>query len=611
MHERIYIHNHIGLIIFRFIKVPLKLKSHCKPEDYQTRGLIEFYSMNELLSYQILNMQNSPGKSGLTGRQCFSLFNCPDKRCACGWTSKTGWLDTFWDFLNIFEPASKFSRIPDGPANPYPVLYKLMTVNHRKAKAPDFEKKPENKSFMKSKYYILLPVILLSAMLNAQPMHNRKADGYKGIWFELNQKYEYGDKYSGGLGTYTAHHFPMAIYAPQVDKTFFVYGGTTGEKEKHLLCMAGVYDHKTGKVSKPVVVYDKQGVDDPHDNPSLMIDPDGYLWVFVSGRNVRRMGFKMKSTQPWSIDSFQEITSEEMTYPQPWPVEGGILHLFTKYTGVRELYFESSSDGHSWTGDQKLAGIREPGHNRGGHYQISQRRGNLVGTFFNRHPDGNVDIRTDLYYMQTSDMGKTWTTVDRQPVPIPVEKVESPTRVVNYQSQGLNVYICDMNFDAKGNPACIYVTSRGHEPGPGNAPYEWRLTRWDGQQWITTVIGTSDHNYDMGSLFIDGSNWTVVAPLINEPQKWGVGGEIVILNSADNGNTWKESKQITRGSERNHGYVRRVINGKAPFHFMWADGHPHEFSISKLYIGDLKGKVWELPYTMVKDWEKPARLKKR
>lgn len=146
---------------------------------------------------------------------------------------------------------------------------------------------------------------------------NRKIDGYKGIWFTLNQFSEYGDKYSGGLGTYTAKHHPLAIYAPEVNKTIFVYGGTTSEDEKYLLCMAGSYDHTTKKVSKPTVVHDKQGVDDPHDNPSLLIDPQGYIWVFVSGRGRGRPGFKYKSLKPYDIDAFEQITEEEMTYPQP------------------------------------------------------------------------------------------------------------------------------------------------------------------------------------------------------------------------------------------------------------------------------------------------------
>ena len=114
---------------------------------------------------------------------------------------------------------------------------------------------------------------------------NAVTNGYKGIWFTLGQFSEYGDKYSGGLGTYTADHIPIAIYSSKAKKTFFTYGGTTGSDDRHLLIMISYFDHRTGMVPKPVIVYDKQGVDDPHDNASLSIDNEGFIWVFVSGRS--------------------------------------------------------------------------------------------------------------------------------------------------------------------------------------------------------------------------------------------------------------------------------------------------------------------------------------
>ena len=164
---------------------------------------------------------------------------------------------------------------------------------------------------------ILFAINLYNQSLAQTSLNNQKIDGYRGIWFTLGQFSEYGDKYSGGLGTYTAKHLPLAIYALEVNKTFFVYGGTSFANEKHLLCMISYYDHKTKTVPKPTVVYDKLGVDDPHDDPSLAIDNNGFLWVFVSGRGRARMGFKYKSDQPYSTDSFTQITEEEMTYPQP------------------------------------------------------------------------------------------------------------------------------------------------------------------------------------------------------------------------------------------------------------------------------------------------------
>lgn len=454
--------------------------------------------------------------------------------------------------------------------------------------------------------------IAISYLINAQSLTNTKVDGYRPIWFELNQKYEYGDKYSGALGTYTAKHVPLAIYSAEVNKTFFVFGGTTNETERYLLCMIGQYDHKIGMVSKPTVVYDKKGVNDPHDNPSLLIDDDGFIWVFVSGRGRGRPGFKFKSKNPFDINEFEQISEEEMTYPQPWRTDEGFIHLFTKYTGVRQLYFETSKDGINWTDDKMLAAIPVTDGEKSGHYQTSNCfKGKVVGTFFNRHPQGNVDKRTDLYYVQTADFGQTWTNVDGVKLEIPLTELESLARVIDYSSQSKNVYLKDMGFDADGNPVILYIRSNGHEPGPKSVPYEWCITKWDGKNWQTIVVAKSDHNYDMGSIFISDKKWKIVGPTEPGPQKWGVGGELAIWQSKNKGAKWKRIKQLTNNSERSHAYVRRPVNYKAPFCFFWADGHSHEFSKSELYFGDFKGNIRKLPYRMEEDFEKPIKVSYR
>lgn len=450
---------------------------------------------------------------------------------------------------------------------------------------------------------ILILFVSPSSIVQAQNLEQisakQQVDGYRGIWFELGQVTEYGDKYSGGLGTYTAKHTPLAIYAEEVDKTFFVYGGTTGERDKYLLCMIGVFDHATNQLSKPTIVYDKRGVKDPHDNPSISIDPQGYIWVFVSGRNVRRPGLKFKSKDPYNIEFFEQVSEEEFTYPQPWYLSNnGFFHFFTKYTGFRELYFETSADGMTWSEDKKLAGIKRESDDRAGHYQVSNHFQNKLVTFMNWHPNGNVDQRTNLYYLESSDFGNTWTTADGEVIDIPLTDVNSATLVKDYFSENKNVYLKDVNFDAQGNPICLYLTSLGHTPGPQNGPREWRIAYWNGGELEDHLITTSDHNYDMGSLFIDDSGWKLVAPTMDGPQQWGGGGEIVIFNSTDQGKTWNRSLQVTQNSSRNHNYIRRVVNGKPPFEYFWADGNPEEFSISKLYIGDLAGTVIELPYDM-------------
>lgn len=451
---------------------------------------------------------------------------------------------------------------------------------------------------------------LLSVLfVEGQSLNNAKFDGYRGIWFELNQKYEYGDKYSGALATYTADHIPIAIYAPEVEKTFFVYGGTKSENERYLLCMIGEYDHKTGMVAKPTVVFDKQGTNDPHDNPSLMIDDKGYIHVFISGRGNVRPGYKFRSKKPFNTDEFEKITEEEMTYPQPWNTNKGYMHLFTKYTGIRQLYFETSVDGINWTEDKLLAAIVEKEGEKSGHYQLSACfKGEKIGTFFNRHPNGDVDKRTDIYYAETADLGKTWINVEGEFLEIPLLKYESQARVIDYQSQGKNIYLNDMGFDSLGNPVLLYIRSNGHEPGPMSAPYEWCITFWNGKKWSTTVVTESDHNYDMGSLFISEKDWKIVGPTIIGPQKWGVGGELALWQSTDKGKSWHFIKQLTHNSKFNHSYVRRPVNYKTPFCFFWASGHSHLFSMSHLYFGDFDGNIWQLPYEMKKDHEKPLKI---
>lgn len=470
-----------------------------------------------------------------------------------------------------------------------------------------------------------------AAFAQAQPtLNNARIDGYQGVWFTLGEFYKHGDKYSGGLGTYTAKHIPLAIYSEEADKTFFVYGGMAADRESnsppsetterawgkatgdYLVCMIGSFDHKTGRVEKPTVVHDKGGIFDPHDNPSIAMDSDGYIWVFVSGRGRGRPGMIYKSSSPNSIESFDLVSEREITYPQPKYIEGkGFLHLFTKYMGNRLLYFNTSEDGVNWTDDQQIVAIKRDEDKNAGHYQISGQLGEKVVFFYNWHPNGGVDQRTNIYYIQTTDFGKTWTTVDNQPVSLPVTELENPTLAKEFYSRRENVYIKDVAFDRHGNPAALYVSGKGHQPGPDNGPKEWQVIHWNGTSWDNYKITTSDHNYDTGSLWIDGDKWVVVAPTENSPQQWGSGGELVLWESKDNGKTWKSKRQVTKRSELNHNYVRKVVGGKDPFKYFWADGNPDSHSKSHLYFGDSRGRMWQLPYHMDEETAKPKRGRRK
>ncbi len=420
----------------------------------------------------------------------------------------------------------------------------------------------------------------------------RTIDGYRGIWFSLGQYLEYGDKYSGGLGTYTAKHHPLAYYAPEVDKTFFVYGGTTAENEQHLLAMISYYDHASNSVPKPVVVHDKEVVDDPHDNPSLNIDADGHLWVFVSGRGSIRPGFVYRSTRPFDISSFELLKEDEFAYPQPWFTDNTLLFLFTQYTDGRELYWRTHADTSGWSPNQKLAA--------GGHYQMSNASRGRVITAFNSHfPNHRVDARTNLSFLSTSNNGASWQTANGTTVKTPLDSTDTSALVRDYQKENKLVYLKDINFDTSGNPVLLYITSKDFRPGPSGSPRIWTIAHWKKGEWLFHDVAPAYHNYDMGSLYVEeGNTWRIIAPLITGPQPWGTGGEIAVLTSFDEGKTWQKAKDLTADSPYNHGYARRPVNAHPDFYAFWADGNPDSLSTSHLYFTNRAGQVRVLPYHM-------------
>ncbi len=511
--------------------------------------------------------------------------------------------------------------------NPASSMRKML-MRHDKNTGPHKEKiimKSEKRTQSGISKYACLFVVLFLVLFTcsvgySQSLNNSKFLGYRGIWFTLGQvermkhfgySGDYGDKYSGGLSFAWSHTVaPMALYAPEVDKTFFVYGGTTEPDTRYLMAMASYYDHANHRVPRPTIVRDQTGVDDPHDNPSIAIDDDGYIYVFVAGRGRRRPGQIFRATEPYSVDKFEKLISREQTYSHIWHIEGkGFMHLLTLYTAGRELYWETSGDGMDWTDSpaedlSKLAGF-------GGHYQVTRldESRQRVGSAFNYHPERDVDRRTNIYYVETRDFGETWTTVDGKELATPLDDRDNPALVVDYEAKGKTVYITKLVYDYDGNPAILSVVSEGYMPGPKNDPRIWEIVHWTGDEWKTYEVTRSDHNYDMGSLYIDGDQWTVIGPALTGPQPYHTGGEVGLWKSTDGGKTWNLEHEVTRNSSMNHSYVRRPHRPSEPFFGVWADADSTEFSKSRLFFTDSTGdRVYMLPYTMMNDYEEPVQV---
>ena len=354
---------------------------------------------------------------------------------------------------------------------------------------------------------------------------NQKDDGFRSIWY-YNQRLqnEYVYKYSGGLGTYPANHYPFSVYCPDVNETFFCYGGTDRETESTLLHEVACFDHRTGMLSRPTIILDKK-TEDAHDNPVMTVDDDGYIWIFSTSHGTSRPSWIHKSVRPYDISEFvlihptkivdgNEVPMNNFSYLQIWTMPGrGMVALFTTYdrsllhdpnsVAQRILCFMTSRDGVHWSSWQPIAAIKA------GHYQNGAvSKSGKIGTSFNYHPwdreEGRLGLnwRTNLYYLETTDMGKSWQTVTGEKVEVPLTEINNPALVYDYEAERQNVYIVDMVYDENDYPLILYITSKGFESGPENDPRICRTAHWNGSEWEYSEICAVDNNYDFGSLCI-------------------------------------------------------------------------------------------------------------
>ena len=317
--------------------------------------------------------------------------------------------------------------------------------------------------------------VLLAAWAGfAEPL--AKDDGYRGIWY-FNQptQDEYRYKYSGGMATYPQQHAPIAIYSPTPNKTFFCYGGTTARNasdKQQLLHMVSYFDHATGKVPRAMILLNKR-TDDAHDNPTLSIDDQGYLWIFSSSHGTARPSYIHRSKRPYSVDEFERVRETNFSYTQPWHLPNqGFLFLHTRYADGRNLFWMTSRDGRDWSEPHKLAKIEM------GDYQVSWPSGNGLGTAFDFHPRPvGLNARANIYYVHTRDFGQTWRAADGQAVERPLTTTNNPALVYNSRAEGRLVYLKDLNYDRAGNPVILFLTSKGFEAGPENGPRVWKTAR--------------------------------------------------------------------------------------------------------------------------------------
>jgi len=418
--------------------------------------------------------------------------------------------------------------------------------------------------------------------------------------------------YTGGLGTFPQQIRPWAYYVPEAGeggRTYFTYGGSTESSPTHLLHMVSYYDHATGQVANPRILLDKSTTDG-HDNPAILVDEAGYIYIYSNAHGTSRPSYIHRGTQPYGIDEFEEVVAlsgaSNFSYSQPWYVDGqGTLFLYTHYDWARNLYYNRSTNGTDWdyAWDAPAALAQIPG----GQYSISGMGEHTVGSAFNINAQTNR--RTNLYYLETSDLGDTWRTADGTSLTLPLTTVNNAALVHDYASEGLYVYLKDLEYDAQDRPILLYLTTSVVVPEISSVDKTWYTAFWsdDEDEWIIREAFISDQNYDHGELTIeDDGTWRIIAPTDPGPAALRTGGDMVMWTSRDQGLTWDRIATLTHDSQYNHMYARGPVRPHDDFYALWADGDTSAVSHSSLYFTDKYGTgVWRLPLEMEGDFATP------
>ncbi len=435
---------------------------------------------------------------------------------------------------------------------------------------------------------------------------------YSSIWyanqFRADRAVPY--KYSGGLGTYPQQHAPLAIYREDVNRTYFVWGdgdvrpgvGSNpdgGEWPGDTISCIGYFDHARGAFSEPRRLL-RRNVIDAHENPVLCIDPAGHLLVFCPAHGIRRPAAVLRSREPHDITHFDLVKTwpagDNFSYPQAWwHPDAGLVLFHTRYENhQRRQAVCFSPDGLDWSGWDSPTWLSRMGK---GSYQMSwmDSDGQLV-CVFDYHPqvegDQPLNHRRNVYLIRSNDGGTSWVDPAGQPLDLPLVEEANTARLLDTQQEDALAYIKEVRFDPAGRAVVTLITSKTCWAGPDNGEVTWWMMReTSDKHWKRTKITTSDHPYDHGSLyFASDTDWKLVAPTSPGVDRFGTGGQMMLWESRDAGESWSAVREMTDAAS-NHTYARPVFNGHNDLAWIWAQGRAHEPSSSQLWVADVNGQT--------------------
>ena len=387
----------------------------------------------------------------------------------------------------------------------------------------------------------------------------RMESDYRGVWYccgTANVLPGNNHVYSGPMATYSAWHRPMAVYAPAVNTTYFVFGN-----ERNAPAI-GSYDHAARAYSRPTILgANPDG--DAHRNPTLLLDDTGRLCVFYGAHNHPTR--VLRSIRPYAIDSWREcatIVDPGTSYPQPFQLLPG--EIFVSYRESSSGWRSRVSRNHGETREDPVEivefqgcaiyamSIAETGdYPRSVHLAWSRLGGGTDEEIRTKHLWAR---RYNIYYACSDDGGRTWRRSDGTLYDLPVKEAAAEKL---YDCGERGVWLKDIQLGPDGRPFILFI-----DADPFTYVSHWKCGRFSDDGWRFSDIAVGDHMYDDGGMVIEDRSVTVYAPTTaSQPREDG--GEIDVWRSADGDGPWQRGEQLTAGSDLSHNNVKVVFNHQA------------------------------------------------
>jgi hypothetical protein len=329
----------------------------------------------------------------------------------------------------------------------------------------------------------------------------------------------------------------------------------------------GFYDHGNKKIDS-YVIYDGLEIDD-HNNPSILIDHEGYLHLFFTAhlQNEKPI-YYIKSSIPEDISSWEDLkllylndkekypkaVNFNHTYTNPIQLksENNKIFLFWRGVNISPTYSISTDNGSNWvSGDLLFLPDGIMGKKTPYTKVYSNGESKIHFTFTDSHPL-NSD-KNQLYYTYYENgnfykaNGKKIKGINQLPLkPSELDLV--------YISDSEKVWNWDIAEDNNGNPVLGFVTFEGIE----NHIYNYSLIEDD--KWVNRKLINSgnwfpeDQNpdtqpepYYSGGMTINHTNPNILYLSI---KKEGI-FEIEKWTTKNKGLTWIK-KEITKNSKKNN-----------------------------------------------------------